>query len=1144
MKKTFISTIIAFVYISLIAQTDVTESYLTNAGFDINCNYVAANSSETSIPTTNNSASNSNEISGWTRPVLEEWLAAASFEYGFAGTFNTVTVPSVAPDGVNAGSGYGCLGMSVGWGLELAYTQEVTLPAGAYTLIYDVYNSYTSSQTGSSIVGWIPNAGSSALSSLTSFPSSVWIKDSVNFTLDSETSGKIQVGLKPGGSSSSGLPRVFFDGVKLYSSTLDGVATLSSLTADIGTLSPALADGVYDYTLVVEPGTNNVNLTATSAGSGASVEGAGSVTLDNGEATQTITVTSANGQKTQDYTINIVTNYITAWDGGSATGSGSEPNNFGWSCSPATSGWAAANVFGIRFQDNVSLNYNGGSKVGRILYVRWDGTGGVTTASSYNYVLELESCTTYELNAQIAWHSNGSAPTFTFNVNSEKDNSGINLIEQEVLSSTAKELKDAKLVFNSKEAGTYYLNIGSSSAVLAAVAELGMTRYNGDAFISSSVQEMSLDSTSLSQSFDVSAYGITEDITFVTPQGMIVTPSVISPAEAQCGLTVTATFDNPSDLADGELQILSGELSSTIIIKEILPPYMVPGTYELSDDGTWCWFQDPRAVYYEGEKKQTYTGWITSKGKVQVASFNHETGEVLVNTVSPDDFMQIDDHNNPTFLIREDGRILVSYSGHFYGPMRVIVSTNPEDITSFGPEANFGNNVTYANPYQIGETTAMFYRDGSTWHPTLNTSTDGGLTWGTPRELITRNGNQQRPYAKYTQDKSGGIHIIFTTGHPRQEANNHVYYIYFKDNKFYKADGTYVKDLITDGALNIDNGEAETIYDASAGKGWTWDITLDADENPVVLYAAFPDDLNHHYYYAYWDGTSWVSKHIVNSGRWFPQTPEGGKEAEPNYSGGMVLDPNDPSTIYLSKQVNGVFEIYKYSTNDKGNTWDTEAITENTPEGTINVRPVIPRGHKDGSFNVVWMRGTYITYANYLTSVMYYSPNSLDANLDTLKVNGVPISDFNKDKLSYNISLISSSLDGLVVEGIATASTSHVKVVYPDELPGTVQIIVASDGSVKTKTYTLNISLKTTALDNKLASVVSFSPNPVKDILTIHTEAFESLTSISFYNLQGKEIKTVKTLTPEVSVIDLPSGYYIIKLEQTCGASIDRIVKI
>ncbi|MDA3854057.1 MAG: BNR-4 repeat-containing protein [Bacteroidales bacterium] len=1125
----------------LFAQTNVTETYISNASFDIDCNYSAANSANVIIATTNISASNSKEVSGWTRPVIAEWLAAGSFEYGFQGALNAQSVPHMAPDGTSTGNG--SLGLSVGWGVELAYTQDVTLPAGAYTICYDVYNSYASSQAGTSVVGWVPEVGTSVLSSLNNFPSLEWTPDSVSFTLASATSGKIQVGIKSDGSSSAVLPRVFFDGVKLLSSSVGSVATLGELSSDVGTLNPAFAQDVYDYTLSVPGGIEQINISAISSVDGANVEGAGWCALSNGSVVKTIAVTSLDGETTQKYTVTVFQNYATSWDGNGATGTGSEPHNFNWSCTPSTDAWSQANVFGIRYQDDVSFTYGASSLTGRVLYLRWDGTGGVTTGSTYNYALELDACKTYKLSAKIAWHSNGSSPTYTFDVNSEKDNAGSNLVSHELLVPNAGTLQDVELVFNTQEGGTYYFNIGSSAAVLGAITDVQLSDYTGESFISTSLEELSYDSLQLSHSFLVSAYGLEEDITFMCPDGMTLSPSTISAVEAQCGVNVVANYDDASFLGDGAIQLLSNDIQANIIVKEILPAYMAAGTYKISDDGTWCWFQDPRAVYYEGEMKKTYTGWITSKGKVQVASFNHETGEILTNTISPADFMQVDDHNNPTLLVREDGRLLVAFSGHFYGPMRVIVSENPEDIMSFGPEANFGNNVTYANPYQIGDSTLMFYRDGSSWHPTINTSLDGGITWGTPRELITRNGNQQRPYAKYTQDKSGGIHIIFTTGHPRQEANNHVYYIYFKNNKFYTADGTFVKDLVKDGALNIDNGEAEVIYDASHGKGWTWDIALDANESPVVLYAAFPNDVTHNYYYAYWDGSNWVSKFIVNSGRWFPQTPEGGSEPEPNYSGGMTLNPNDPSVVYLSKQVNDIFEIYKYSTSDRGTTWETEAITANTPEGTINVRPVVPRGHKEGSFEVVWMRGMYITYANYLTAVMYYSPNSLDGDLDSIRVNGVSVSDFDAENVTYTIATIEGGLDNLSIEGYASSPSSTVTVTLPSSLPGSATVEVVSDGAVQNKTYTVHIE-NATPLDAVKKKRKRVFPNPVNDILNVDLSGYHIFKSLSVYSIKGDKVLFVDDVQcDKIDMNALNNGTYIVEVKSESGSDMFKVVK-
>ena len=307
----------------------------------------------------------------------------------------------------------------------------------------------------------------------------------------------------------------------------------------------------------------------------------------------------------------------------------------------------------------------------------------------------------------------------------------------------------------------------------------------------------------------------------------------------------------------------------------------------------------------------------------------------------------------------------------------------------------------------------------------------------------------------------------------------------------------------TSTAINITAGEPELVYNASNGKGWTWDIALDENEKPVILFATFPNDTNHMYYYSTPGANGWNNQLIVNSGRWFPQTVEGGTEAEPNYSGGMVLDPNDPSIVYLSKQVEGIFEIYKYTTNDKGATWKTEAITRNTPAGVINVRPVIPRGHKPGSFDVMWLRGTYVTYANYLTSVMYYSPNSLVAQLDSIAVNDEIISNLEQwnEKDTIEVQLKANELPTL--QAYSAVPNTSFEIEQASNIPGIAKIKVISDGTVVSKTFVVHFSkLSSTEKLNERSEVVY--PNPTNGKVFIDLSSFKNVTSVNFFDVKGR----------------------------------------
>ena len=56
---------------------------------------------------------------------------------------------------------------------------------------------------------------------------------------------------------------------------------------------------------------------------------------------------------------------------------------------------------------------------------------------------------------------------------------------------------------------------------------------------------------------------------------------------------------------------------------------------EFARSGAWCWFGDPRAVYHVGAHRRTYLGWVDGAGSVQVASYDHDTGERVITTFVP-----------------------------------------------------------------------------------------------------------------------------------------------------------------------------------------------------------------------------------------------------------------------------------------------------------------------------------------------------------------------------------------------------------------------------------------------------------------------------------------------------------------------------
>ncbi len=665
------------------------------------------------------------------------------------------------------------------------------------------------------------------------------------------------------------------------------------------------------------------------------------------------------------------TNLIEDWDGnGDISTTTSYPDNYGWDVTVGEFNYANSSG-GIRWNDVTSGHtLNGSDYSGRLLMVRWDGSGSTSLSSTYSYPVTLEANKKYVFTWIYEWWNNASAPVLTVGVGTDKTGGGLVASNDFTCSGTRQLLKEGEMSFFITSGGSYYLTVKANNlAALCGIGELSVTEV--EPALECSVSSITLSYYEPEITFTIFPNGSDTAIDISAPGGIILSTTSLP----FTGGDVTVSSQDSSD-ASGNITITQGSDTLWIPVSSHFPEdfFNLVRIDTLNPDGAWCWFNDPRAIYYKGTKEQTYISWVNSSGDIMIAAYNHETGIYTEELLFPE--LEVDDHDNPAIFIRKDGRLVVYFSNHTTAPAHRFISTNPEDITSWGEDYRFGENVTYPYPFQVGDDIYVFYR-GINWHPTLIVSSDSGKTMGTPQQIITGGGD--RPYARYCQDNTGAIHMAFTTAHPRDDPNNKIYYALFKEGKFYKADGTFIKDFTgTETALNIDLNEAETIYAASDGKGWIWDIAVDENNHPVMVFASFPSDNDHRYHYTRWTGSEWYRKELTTAGKWFPQTVSGGSESEPNYSGGIILDYDDPSVVYLSKQVKGVFEIFKYATPDNGLTWDSTALTWDTPGDIVNVRPIVPRHHRKGIFDLVWMRGSYVHYTNYHTSLVFWSDTILN----------------------------------------------------------------------------------------------------------------------------------------------------------------------
>lgn len=377
----------------------------------------------------------------------------------------------------------------------------------------------------------------------------------------------------------------------------------------------------------------------------------------------------------------------------------------------------------------------------------------------------------------------------------------------------------------------------------------------------------------------------------------------------------------------------------------------------LAQRGAWCWFGDPRAIQV-GAK--TFTGWIDWNGDVVVAQYDNPTRTVTTHVVRPG--LEVDDHDNPSVVVRPDGRILAFYSKHAGSPMYYRLSNNPGDISAWGGEQTVPGTtaVTYPNPLFLsdeGHALYLFWR-AENGKPAFAVSPDGGATWGPVTPLLDTGPNIPS-YVKYASNGRDRIHIAFTDTHPEKSATNNVYHIAYQAGAFYRADGSLVK---TVDQLPLTPPDADLVYDATANgaRGWIWDIALDSAGQPVIAYANYPSVTNHRYRYARWTGSAWFTIELTGAGG---SIDESGND--PFYSGGIALDPNNPSILYLARQVGGAFELERWSTVNGGATWSVQTITSGS--GAKNIRPFVPRGHRPGSIGLLWLYGGYTSYTQYET---------------------------------------------------------------------------------------------------------------------------------------------------------------------------------
>lgn len=433
----------------------------------------------------------------------------------------------------------------------------------------------------------------------------------------------------------------------------------------------------------------------------------------------------------------------------------------------------------------------------------------------------------------------------------------------------------------------------------------------------------------------------------------------------------------------------------------LLPAVAQTNFATLTTDGAWTWYNDSRALFHNGK---LYFGYVrAADSKTALSVFDLGTGQT--SNLWNSGFTQLDDHNNPGLLAKQDGRLLAIYARHIsdqYFSYRTAGITNPIAPSGWNAEINIPNSgagMTYANPFQLSGEGGKIYNfcRNQNFNPTIYTSTNGGTNWSSPQLFIQAgSGGTVRPYVKYSSDSTNRIDFLYTDGHPRDIANS-LYHLYYSGGAFYKTDGTLVKNYASLPLLHDSGERGSVIYQYSdadtadandhipTGRAWCWETAYQSNGAPVCVFTVQRDNVTGptsgtddriYYYYARWTGSAWQKRFIAQAGRPL-------YVAEDDYAGGICVDPVEPNVIYISSNAQNPFnladttnvalsasqryELWRGVTADGGLNFTWSQITSNST--VDNLRPYIPR-RNGGERCVLWFRGSYASYTSYACSIV------------------------------------------------------------------------------------------------------------------------------------------------------------------------------
>ncbi len=410
------------------------------------------------------------------------------------------------------------------------------------------------------------------------------------------------------------------------------------------------------------------------------------------------------------------------------------------------------------------------------------------------------------------------------------------------------------------------------------------------------------------------------------------------------------------------------------------------------------WWINEKAVV--GANGKTYIAYVTDMGEIHVKELDAKCSKepsrdvrlcVLNHNYS-------DEHNAPSVCILENGKILVSYTGHQVRYITYRITEKPYDIMSFGPEhrLTYDGNVTYAQVFEntVRNEIWMFSRvNGVTWQ--FRCSAVAAESWSEPHKFLESDKgglfylNVRKQYIN-TSTREQWFFALY--GHPKVSKDHTIRSgIFSCSGELLLTDGTPTgQNLYTGGKIEIE--KLDIVYDSPQG---TTVRLLDVSPTlPLrVGFAPFamddersPSPSLPEYRSATFTGEKWeVSETICKAGEFLARDIVDGSQT---YLGGMAyyygvgeagLHPRDmaettTNRIYIARFDGCDRVLESYISHNRGKTYELEQTIRRI-EGNRNIkiwRPTVPI-HAQDNMPLYWHEGHYAAHTGgwHCDAVMY-----------------------------------------------------------------------------------------------------------------------------------------------------------------------------